>query len=247
MNEYFESPGFNPNFTFRDTDLLYGKKEIPYADISTFQMTNPPGLMTAGIVSCIANNKAIALAYKFSDRERMAHVFKEVSQLIELAHGVERNDIYRLQAHTGTSLVVYDTYILISFVQTGAWLSNVLNGGGNGKKRINIADISAIQFKEPAGVSVGFIQFSYPGSIDSKAGVTAAINDENSIPVSPQNVELARKIVNYLEKRRGELKNTSGSQPISSADEILKFKNLLDSGVITQEEFDAKKNQLLGM
>lgn len=33
----------------------------------------------------------------------------------------------------------------------------------------------------------------------------------------------------------------------SSADEILKFKNLLDMGVITQEEFDAKKKQLLGL
>ncbi|MBE6760548.1 MAG: SHOCT domain-containing protein [Ruminococcaceae bacterium] len=33
----------------------------------------------------------------------------------------------------------------------------------------------------------------------------------------------------------------------SAADEILKFKNLLDQGIITQEEFDAKKKQLLGL
>ncbi len=33
----------------------------------------------------------------------------------------------------------------------------------------------------------------------------------------------------------------------SSADELKKFKDLLDSGVITQEEFDAKKKQLLGL
>lgn len=33
----------------------------------------------------------------------------------------------------------------------------------------------------------------------------------------------------------------------SSADEILKYKNLLDSGIITQEEFDTKKKQLLGL
>ena len=35
--------------------------------------------------------------------------------------------------------------------------------------------------------------------------------------------------------------------PISSADELKKFKELLDMGVITQEEFDAKKKQLLGL
>ncbi len=34
---------------------------------------------------------------------------------------------------------------------------------------------------------------------------------------------------------------------INSADELKKFKDLLDSGVITQEEFDTKKKQLLGL
>ena len=36
-------------------------------------------------------------------------------------------------------------------------------------------------------------------------------------------------------------------QSSSSADEILKFKNLLDMGVISQEEFDKKKSELLGV
>ncbi len=35
--------------------------------------------------------------------------------------------------------------------------------------------------------------------------------------------------------------------PASAADEILKYKNLLDSGVITQEEFEQKKKQLLDL
>ena len=33
----------------------------------------------------------------------------------------------------------------------------------------------------------------------------------------------------------------------SAADEILKFKNLLEQGIITQEEFESKKKQLLGV
>lgn len=36
-------------------------------------------------------------------------------------------------------------------------------------------------------------------------------------------------------------------QPFSVADEIEKFKDLLDMGAITQEEYDAKKKQLLGL
>jgi hypothetical protein len=34
---------------------------------------------------------------------------------------------------------------------------------------------------------------------------------------------------------------------VSAADELKKFKELLDMGVINQEEFDAKKKQLLGL
>ena len=37
------------------------------------------------------------------------------------------------------------------------------------------------------------------------------------------------------------------SMPQSYADELKKFKELLDAGIISQDEFDAKKKQLLGM
>ncbi len=34
---------------------------------------------------------------------------------------------------------------------------------------------------------------------------------------------------------------------MSVTDELKKFKELLDMGIITQEEFDAKKKELLGL
>ncbi|MFI3206644.1 MAG: SHOCT domain-containing protein, partial [Clostridia bacterium] len=40
---------------------------------------------------------------------------------------------------------------------------------------------------------------------------------------------------------------TKSNTTTSSADEILKFKQLLDSGIISQEEFETKKQQLLGL
>lgn len=41
--------------------------------------------------------------------------------------------------------------------------------------------------------------------------------------------------------------NSSHISSTSGADEILKYKDLLDSGIITQQEFDAKKKQILGL
>lgn len=46
--------------------------------------------------------------------------------------------------------------------------------------------------------------------------------------------------------RTVQLKNTN-NQPTSQIDEIRKFKELLDDGIITEEEFQVKKKQLLGI
>lgn len=58
----------------------------------------------------------------------------------------------------------------------------------------------------------------------------------------------ALSLLNIICQSQRENANQSANNNSSSdADEILKFKQLLDSGIITQEEFDAKKKQLLGL
>lgn len=42
-------------------------------------------------------------------------------------------------------------------------------------------------------------------------------------------------------------KATILQQKVATADGVLKYKKLLDDGIITQEEFDAKKKELLGL
>ena len=49
-------------------------------------------------------------------------------------------------------------------------------------------------------------------------------------------------------KEDNKTENTTIVAPTTSnAEELKKYKDLLDSGIITQEEFDAKKKQLLGL
>lgn len=60
--------------------------------------------------------------------------------------------------------------------------------------------------------------------------------------------EIHALLSDLIGKIQGEASSPqTAPQASSSADEIKKFKELLDSGVITQEEFDAKKKQLLGL
>lgn len=58
-----------------------------------------------------------------------------------------------------------------------------------------------------------------------------------------------KEIADYIRIKVKECKKQKSGQTaaVSAADELKKFKELLDSGVITQEEFDAKKKQLLGL
>ncbi|EJE98221.1 SHOCT domain-containing protein [Liquorilactobacillus mali] len=52
---------------------------------------------------------------------------------------------------------------------------------------------------------------------------------------------------NVIDEQSKEMNVEKVGNPSSVADEIKKFKELADSGVITQEEFEAKKKQLLGL
>ena len=62
--------------------------------------------------------------------------------------------------------------------------------------------------------------------------------------------EIYECINNLLIERQGKAKNEETKQEIhhvSGAEELKKYKNLLDEGIISQEEFDAKKKQILGI
>lgn len=52
-------------------------------------------------------------------------------------------------------------------------------------------------------------------------------------------------LIHFLGKKGKKAPIENDKALISNADELVKYKDLLDSGIITQEEFDAKKKQLL--
>lgn len=57
----------------------------------------------------------------------------------------------------------------------------------------------------------------------------------------------AWKNLNAGKKQKESTDTTNQTANYGSADELKKYKELLDTGVISQEEFDAKKKQLLGL
>ena len=64
---------------------------------------------------------------------------------------------------------------------------------------------------------------------------------------SAQNILSVLQVICENKKSTCETAPESVATPSSAVDEIMKYKTLLDQGIITQEEFDAKKKQLLGL
>ncbi|MDE6373454.1 MAG: SHOCT domain-containing protein, partial [Clostridia bacterium] len=224
-----------------------------YSNLKTINIVSVPfTMMTNGVAQAIhKDGRVLTLAFACADKERAFKAIDFAIEKIEKANGTYKESKFHLRAHTGTSLKVFDDYLLINFLPINSIFSNIANGGGRGDKRINFIDITSIQFRTPAGITAGYIQFAYPGSTEIKGGINEALNDENSVPIQYHLADKAREIVEYIEQRRSELRKGTNSptliNQLSNADELLKFKQLLDENIITQEEFDLKKKQLLGL
>ncbi len=102
--------------------------------------------------------------------------------------------------------------------------------GNKTKKELLIKDITSVESYSAKGLRI------------KGNGINYKINRLTNAD------ELKNYLMNMIEKNKSENPvASSNDNHLSNADELKKYKDLLDSGVITQEEFDAKKKQLLGL
>jgi hypothetical protein len=118
---------------------------------------------------------------------------------------------------------------------------------GKFKKVILFQDMLSVDVKEPATLNPGYIAIrtaDFNGIVSdfsSTGGSTNAAFDENAVVFKDH--ESYKKAL-QIQKFINEYKVTA-SQSISIADEIIKFKQLLDSGAITEEEYMKAKQKIL--
>lgn len=129
-----------------------------------------------------------------------------------------------------------------------SFIGQIAKGGLQGEKRIPIKSILSIQFKEATLATIGYIQLETAGGSASAArgGAFEAAGDENSIIFSMEHNDEARKFKNAIQAKV-DSSSQGGTNALSSADELKKFADLRDAGVISEEEFQKKKSQILGL
>lgn len=155
-----------------------------------------------------------------------------------------RDIVYSLDGFFNRHMDVYEDRVVITVKEGfGSFLTGNMDGGA---KTIYYEDCVGIQVKKPNLLcTVGYLQ------LETASGVVKNPNqfNANSFPFKKFN-EKIEEVVSYvcerIEKAKSEKKNGSNAS-ISGADEIKKYKDLLDAGIISQDEFDIKKKQLLGL
>ena len=160
------------------------------------------------------------------------------------------NIIHEIDGNRGQILRVYEERCVIS-VRSG--VKAIMFGTAlNGDKEYYYKDLTSVQFKN-LGVTSGYLQFEYAGAHSGNNYVS-----ENSFVFSAgigtskysKLKEEMPKVYEDIRRRINEAKKTQNATVVaalSPAEELKKYKDLLDSGIITQEEFDAKKKQLLSL
>jgi Short C-terminal domain len=119
---------------------------------------------------------------------------------------------------------------------------------GGKTKEIRIKSITGIEMKEPGMIMAGYIQFIFSGGkeADGWSRIDAAKN-ENTVMFRkkelPQFLECKALVERYIEQAQ----KSSSAKLLSDADELAKWLALKDAGAITEEEFHAKKRQILGL
>lgn len=118
---------------------------------------------------------------------------------------------------------------------------------------IPISRIQSFSLKEP-GLAYGKIVFTTAqaptAGVGVGFGITAAFGAEKTFFYSKGDLDTAKQfrdvVMNY-EKRANQPDPALAGTVVSVVEEIRGLKDLFDEGILTQEEFEAKKKQLLGI
>lgn len=105
------------------------------------------------------------------------------------------------------------------------------------EKEFYLNQICSVQFKAASNKN-GYIKIIVKGSYG---------NNKNLVYFNKTSNDVASKINSKIKGLRQEVGNLQTVNRIITADEIKKYKELLDEDIITQIEYDVKKKQLLNL
>ena len=199
-----------------------------------------------------ANASAI---YKQEQKERLAAQRKARMDAFRRETPDENGLYYHIVGARGRVLdVYYDKCVITTNVTLG---SVITQNATDGEKTIYYIDCTSLQYKK-TGLAIGYLQLETSGTTmnnkDSNFFNENSFTFNEDAPaeeLSEHVISTSEKmeiVVEFIKTRLDAIKGGQVACGTLSVIEALKgFNDLLKQGIITQEEFDAKKKQLLCM
>ena len=145
------------------------------------------------------------------------------------------------------AMALYEDRVVI----TRKGLLGFMTQGMKGSKEIPLSRITALQFKDSGMVLSGYLQLSVEGEMSSKGGIKDATKDENTVMFARQHKpEVWAQMRDEIRARSAATRQGgAAAAPAApdSLDQLKKLAELRDAGIITEDEFSAKKAQLLSI
>ena len=178
---------------------------------------------------------------------KMVTEIVSITSLDSFVEEVEDKPIYDLEGARGRQLKVYEDKCVIKVKAN--LISFATGNGSDGEKTIYYSDVLGVQYKR-TGLQLGYLQLETASS--SMNNKSDNFFNENSFTFDANLDGIMEEVQKFVKQKVDEAKKQKNAPimvaaSVSNADELKKYKELLDMGVISQEEFDAKKKQLLGL
>lgn len=156
--------------------------------------------------------------------------------------------VYSIEGVRGRHIDIYvDKVVITTKVTIGSLLTH---NATDGEKTIYYSDCIGVQFKQ-SKFAIGYLQLETASSNGNNRASNFFTENSFTFDESVISNERMVEVADYVKSRVDDVKK-GGSAPVSTnnnnvsvADELLKLKQLLDMGILSQEEFDEQKNKLL--
>jgi hypothetical protein len=125
-------------------------------------------------------------------------------------------------------------------------------GHSKGDKRMAMSTIIAVKMRPAGAIANGFIRFDQMGGStlrDKRGGLSDATTDENAIIFRKSQQAafdtIREHVENYIAAKHAGSAASAATPAPNLADQIKQLAELRDAGVLSEEEFAAKKADLL--
>jgi len=146
------------------------------------------------------------------------------------------------------AIILNDDRIII---KRSGFLS-LLRFGLKGEKEVYINNITSIQFKANGFLSYGYIQILFVSGAENQENFSESNHKEVEVKFLSWQEPTFKRLKDILEQRINNFHKhieapIGNDNQITPTEEIEKLANLMERGLITEEEFQTRKRQILGL